>query len=301
MTARPPTTSNSESYQPCIATLASSDYSDSTSGLDLTPSETPPYPHDQPSSASSTLRSTGMADNNTGNSSLREDVQPTKSESPAVQTEGKAQDAPDAKAKKVACKKHGKVAKKSKKKSKAKEDSSSSSSSDSSSSVSSTSEEEDSTDSESSPEEEEDSEEERKQRRRQKAKKARKLREKKKTKSRKRKESTDEESDSESEDDSSSDEDEKRRKSKSKKKRRSKKLAEDDKDDEVDLDDITGRAQAQLKALGIRNNRGSRRQNRERDAALLKKQLKLSSKGSKSKKKKQKRFVLQPPSLGGLD
>ena len=289
MTAKSPKTKIPDSDRSRVPSVALSEKSENSSVLNFTPSATPPYTHEPYIHTSGDSHSSGMAESNAASSTLREEVQPTKVESPAVQSETKAQDAPDTKVKKVACKKHGKAAKKNKKKSKAKEDSSGSSS-DTSSFSDSSSDEEDSTDSRSSSSEEEDSEEERKQRRKQKAKKARKLKEKKKARSRKRKESSEEDSGSDSEDESSSDEDEKRRKLKSKKRRRSKRQAEDDDDEEIDLDDVTERAQAQLKALGLRNRHGSGRRNRARED-LIKQQLKLNSKSSKGKKKKQKRFV----------
>lgn len=231
-----------------------------------------------------------MEETKAGSSNLREEVQPTKAENPAVQTEVKLSEATDAQKKKAACKKHIKTHKKSKKRSKAKEESSSSedssSSSSSSESSSSDSEEEEEEDEEDT-EEEEDSEEERKQKRkqRQKAKKAKKLKEKKKkAKSRKHKASSDEASESEESDESSSEEEDKRKKSKSSKKKRSKKKQHEDQDQMTILKD-------QLKLqqlLGARAGRGSARRRGGKQPVMddqLLKQLQSKGKG----KKKQKR------------
>ena len=232
-----------------------------------------------------------MEEAKAGSSNLREEVQPTKTENPAVQTEVKLSEATDAQKKKAACKKHSKTHKKSKKRSKAKEESSSSedsSSSSSSSESSSSDSEEEEEEEDEDTEEEEDSEEERKQKRkqRQKAKKAKKLKEKKKkAKSRKHKASSDEASESEESDESSSEEEDKRKKSKSSKKKRSKKKQHEDQDQMTILKD-------QLKLqqlLGARTGRGSARRRGGKqpvmDDQLLLKQLQSKGKG----KKKQKR------------
>lgn len=232
-----------------------------------------------------------MEETKAGSSNLREEVQPTKTENPAVQTEVKLAEATDAQKKKAACKRHNKTHKKSKKRSKAKEESSgsedSSSSSSSSESSSSDSEEEEEEEEEEDTEEEEDSEEERRQKRKQKqkAKKAKKLKEKKKkAKSRKHKASSDEESESEESDESSSEEEDKRKKSKSSKKKRSKKKQLEDQDQMTILKD-----QLKLQLLGARAGRGSTRRRGGKqpvmDDQLLLKQLQSKGKG----KKKQKR------------
>lgn len=264
-----------------------SNSSNSPSTPKFTPSETPTRSHDHSPPDFNDLVAVKMEETKAGSSTLREEVQPTKTENPAVQTEVKLAEATDAQKKKAACKKHKKIHKKSKKRSKAKEESSSSedssSSSSSSESSSSDSEEDDEADEEDT-EEEEDSEEERKQKRkqRQKAKKAKKLKEKKKKKAklRKHKESSDEESESEESDESSSEEEDKRKKSKTSKKKRSKKKQ---------LEDQEQISIAQLKLFGgARTGRGSNRRRGGKQPVVkdqLLKQLQSKAKG----KKKQKR------------
>ena len=226
-----------------------------------------------------------MEDSKAGSSALREEAQPTKTESPALQTDTKNPEPTDTK-KKAPCKKHHKTPKKIKKRAKVVEESSSSE--DSSSSDSSSSDTEEAEDSESEDtDEEEDSEEERKQKRKQKqkAKRAKKSKEKKKkAKSRKHQDSSEEDSESEDSEESSSEEEDKRKKSKSSKKERSMKKQLDE------LEDQAAKAQAKAQrrffnaagaGLGNLRRRGGRQP--VVDDQLLKQ---LKSKGKKKQKQK---------------
>ena len=270
-------------------TSNTSNTSNSPSTPKFTPSETPIQSHNHSPPDFSDLVAVKMEETKAGSSNLREEVQPTKTENPAMQTEVKLAEATDAQKKKAACKKHNKTHKKSKKRPKAKEESSSSedSSSSSSSDTGSSDTEEEEEEDEEDTEEEEDSEEERRQKRKQKqkAKKAKKLKEKKKAKSRKHKASSDEESESEESDESSSEEEDKRKKSKSSRKKRSKKKQLEDQDQVSILKD-----QLKLQLFGARAGRGSTRRRAGKqpvmdDQKLLLKQLQSKGKG----KKKQKR------------
>lgn len=288
MTTRLPTKSQSKLPKSRMPnTLGTSNTSDTPSTPKFTPSETPPHTHNSSPPDFNDLSAVDMEENHAGSSNLREEVQPTKTENPAAQTEAKSPDAADIKKKKTACKKHSKIPKKTKKRSKAKEESSSEDESSSSDSSSSDTEDDEESEAEDSCEEE-DSEEERRQKRKQKqkqkAKKAKKLKDKKKkVKSRKHKGSSDEGSESEEGDESSSEEEDKRKKSKSSKKKRSKKKQLDEQ--EQAATDFQTQL-SKLRLLGVGGGLNRRRGGRQpvMDDQLLK-QLQLKGRG----KKKQKR------------
>lgn len=248
----------------------------SSSTPNFTPSETPPEsdPHTPVS-----LQHNMEEDKAEGSTSAKAEISAEKSETAIPKTAEKVKDSPEAKAKKLACKKHSKNPKKLKRKPKKQAGSSSESSSSDSSSSSSESEDPDS-----ESEEEEDSEEIRKAKRKIRARKAKKNLKSKKAKSKKGRESSSEDSDCDSDESFSEEEERKPKKSKSKKSKKKRKeieLLDSDSDESGDV----GRARAQLNALGLGRRRriAGRRSIRDRDTTTAKK--------SKGKGKKKKRRV----------
>ena len=282
MTTNPPgNTRSNPLYLQHLKTLIASDKSE-TSTAEFTPSTTSSQVDERSLPEAHDSEPEVMEEAKEGSSTLREEIQPTKTENTAVQAEPKAPESPETKQKKSVCKKHNKASKKHKKRSKNKDESSSS---DESSSTDSSSDSE--TDEEESEESEgeKDSEEERKQRRKQKqkAKKVKNLIEKRKAKSRKPLETSDEESESEESDESSSEEEDKRKKSKSSKKKRSKAKLDALADEQATLE-----LQKLMGGLGRRpgHGLGGLRRRGGRQPAVDDQLLRQLAKGKKKQKQK---------------